>query len=563
MPRDDAGYDDVLSSGAREMSDVPQRESRAPKRSLGRPVGVGALAIAVLTGGAVYVAARSGDVDSKGPQSVLPGSAFAFATVDLEPGGEHGKALGEFVQRFPSAQADSAAQLRERAVSAITRQVHLDYTQDVQPWLGRHAGVAGFPAAGGRPSFVIALEVKDARAAVTALASIAEPPAYAERDNYILIAPDKEALAAAVTATDDVALAAEPQFVADMARLDGSQLAVAWTDNKASADAVLYDMEHAREGDEFGGMETYFGRVREGAVGRTVMGLRAYGTYAELVGYTIGRGTAATGPLADLTSLPDTTIGAAFGANADSLLTGSGGGLFGSFGIAGKIPPLAFGFSSFLYGFGYSGEDYSEAQSAMPTLCAAASPTAAAGAKPGPVTSSCDSFSEGPERQVAPSDPVRGSDPDANVLIGSFASGTIALGSVPIPNAQGAPDLALIARIADPARAQKAIAKGKSLFADAFNGTPFTQEEGGVLTFASSGEYAGRLRGGALGETELFKTAMGPLGEQAEVAVFANLERVRDIVPGYPKELLPVSAIGMSSSREGDVTVLRVRLVSR
>jgi hypothetical protein len=56
---------------------------------------------------------------------------------------------------------------------------------------------------------------------------------------------------------------------------------------------------------------------------------------------------------------------------------------------------------------------------------------------------------------------------------------------------------------------------------------------------------------------------MGSLGEHVEVAVFVNLEVVRDITPGYPREWLPVSAVGLSSSREGADSVFRIRVVSR
>jgi hypothetical protein len=56
---------------------------------------------------------------------------------------------------------------------------------------------------------------------------------------------------------------------------------------------------------------------------------------------------------------------------------------------------------------------------------------------------------------------------------------------------------------------------------------------------------------------------MGDLGDHVQLAVFANLERVRDNVPGYPVELRPVSAVGVSIGQHDGNGYLRVRVVSR
>lgn len=594
MTIEDSEEYDVLAGG----SERPPASAAVRRRTAGRALGAGSLVLAVLAGGAVYVAARSGGGGS-GPETVLPGNAFAFAAVDLEPSGSQRDGLADFVRRFPSARSDDADELRERAVTLLTKSFDLDYASDVKPWLGGHLAIAAFPVAKGRPQSVIAVEATDVAAAKTALAGMNDPPAVATSANYLLIASTQQTLDAALAAAE-TPLSKNPAFSADLAKLDGAQIAVGWVDNPRAADAFLYDMEHPAPNESFGGMDTYLSRIRAGAVGRTVAGLKAHGTYAEIVGYTVDRGNVEAAPAGVLHKLPDTTIGAAFAASGDSLLVGEGGGPFAGLGIAGQLPTMGLGLSSMLFSFagGYSEVSHGS-ETAAASACAAPSPSPDGWSAvdcpvptvvPSRLATAIPVPSEAltlpPQPAISPAAPPGQAELDksaaaeirvspdtetyvdpteemATELAGGVGAVTFALGSWPVPGSNRAPNMALVATVKDATRADKLATRVKTQFASAFGEQPFSKVDGGVLTLASDAEYAGALGAGTLGDSALFKAAMGALGDDVEVAVFANLERVRDALPGYPKEWLPVSAIGMSSSRQGNDSVVRVRLVAR
>ena len=625
MTESEAGFE-VLSSGGEERGPEVAPRRTTGRRPSGRAIGIGSLALALLAGGGAFAAARSSGASDE-PESVLPRTAFAFAKVDLQPGGAQSGALSDFVKRFPTAHAQTAEQFREVAVKALTKSLHLNYTADVLPWLGRRAALAGFPGADGKPAYVVALQVNDLAAAKAALARLAHPPAVAGRRGYAVIAKDQPTLDAALAGTQDTPLAKDAEFASDLDRLAGAQVAVGWIDNSAAADAMLYNIEHPEPGSDFGGADAYVQKMRAGAVGRTVMGLHATSTYAELVGYTVGRtGAVPAGRPADLLALPGATIGAAYVADSASLLTGSGGGAFGGFGFAGPMPLLSLGLTPLLFG-GLRGTTEitplsasassctmappAPGESAPPDAClpapsmmamasapadapaqpscalSSASPGDAASCLPSQYASAVPSVAptpsassyvregqplppataEHPTLPPMPPDSVGYEDPMTPLLkefAGVLKDGmTISLGSLPLPTMNTAPKVALIAPVNDAAGAQAAAAKAKEQFAGKFGAGAYSQVKDGVLTLASDSAYAATLRAGELGKTDLFRVAMGDLGEHVEMALFANLEGVRDVVPGYPKPLLPVSAIGVSTVRNGDVSEFRLRLVSR
>lgn len=140
---------------------------------------------------------------------------------------------------------------------------------------------------------------------------------------------------------------------------------------------------------------------------------------------------------------------------------------------------------------------------------------------------------------------------------------TVALGSLPAPGTDRAPDLALIADVSDERAAAQFADQFKARFSEQFAEQPTSEVKDGRLVLASDAAYRDRLGTGGLGDSELFRLAMGDLGDQVQIAVYANLERVRDNVPGYPADLRPVSAVGASIGQHDGHGYLRVRVVSR
>lgn len=604
------GHDPAIATSAAGAGTAAPAAT-PPQR--GRLLGIGSLVVALLAGGAVYAAARSGDQGPQ-PESVLPRTAFVFVKVDLEPEGPQAAAVGAFTARFPSASAKTAAELRTRVLTALSKSLEVDYVAGVQPWLGRRAAIAAFPTAGGKPEIVAAVQVTDVKAATAALSALKTPPAVSVNGEYLLLAKDAPTLAAAAAATGDEPLEEDSDFSADTARLEGDQIGVLWADNARAAEAAFFGMDKV-----MGGMADVFGqqlkKVRAASVGRTVMGLHASSTYAELVGVTIDRGGKGAGsaPTSMLT-LPDNTIAAGHVADGAALIPEGGFGFFGVLGIVESLSPLVGLSSMATLGLGVGGGDTMsasgsatacavpapaygepeptcEAAATFPAASYSASPAASqpaptsAPSRPAPITPPNPASTTNPqppsvEEPLLPPQPrfefpVDGEteahqpyeDPMAPLMkaFGGALSGaaTVALGSLPAPGTKLAPDLALIAAVSDSSKAEAAAAAAKAQFSKAFTDTPFSAVSGGVLTMASDSEYAAKLGTGGLGKTELFQAAMGDLPATVELAIFVNLELVRGNVPGYSKEWLPVSAVGISSTRDGADTMMRIRMVSR
>lgn len=139
---------------------------------------------------------------------------------------------------------------------------------------------------------------------------------------------------------------------------------------------------------------------------------------------------------------------------------------------------------------------------------------------------------------------------------------TVVLGSLPAVGTDRASDFAVLADVSDDNPAEKFADSFKAAFSQRFAEDPVGVVDESRLVLASDAAYLDRLGTGGLGSSELFKLAMGDL-DDVQVAVFANLERVRDAVPGYPADLRPVSAVGVSIGQHDGNGYLRIRVVSR
>ncbi len=582
-------------------------------RLTGRMIGALALVVALMVGAIVVATVRSGDT-GEGPESVVPGTSFAFAKIDLDPPADQRAALGAFAKKFPLAESNDFETLRRNAINALLTNWKLDYDKDVKPWLGRRAAVAGFPDAAGKSKVVFVLQTDDPDAAKAALAKLPDAPAVDARRGYVLVAEDSTVLAAALAAADRAVLSDNEAFKADTAKLQGDPVVVGWIDNKAAVAVLLADSP------QDGGGDPYTDQFRKNAIGRSVVGVHAATNYVEITGVTTGAPAMAVGRPERLATLPDDSIGAAYLREPGPIVKNG----FSGFGLAGQY---IFGFPGMLlYGissFGSESETVTASASAtaypcpVPSMPPGAKPdsldagwaeycempagiaTATAGTSYAPCPAEdgkCVSYgrSEAPLPSAAPmpalspapcpagaehcmvagqsskgevtNEFAHESEPDIFGLVRPLADqltggATLVLGSLPAPGGKRSPDMALIGPVADPVIAKSAAQKVADVMAEEFEEKPAVGVQDGVLTLASDAAYAQGLTG-SLGKTALFTTAMGELGDNVHIAVFANLERVRDAASGYPKEWRPVSAVGASLARHGDDNVLRIRVVA-
>lgn len=245
-----------MSSDTPATDDPSYAEALTPTR---RPVPwwlaavAGAAVVAVVGGVVVGVRALSGGGSQ--PEDVLPAGAFAFAKLDLDPPAGQKVDAVRFLRRFPSAKAKVSedSDLRRVAFEAVADDAgwgDLDFAKDVEPWLGRRIGVAGYGPDGKTddsgvfgtvrdPKVVVALQVTDeaaARAGLDRLIRVSpgeNKPGYVIVDGYALLAESTDEAELAAADAESSALADAKGFAGDVAALEDG-VAAAWIDADAA-----------------------------------------------------------------------------------------------------------------------------------------------------------------------------------------------------------------------------------------------------------------------------------------------------------------------------------------
>ena len=128
----------------------------------------GAIAGLVLVGGGIW-AATSFFGTGPQPAEALPASTIGYASIDLDPSGSQKIEAVKMLRKFPAFKdkigLDTKDDLRKKLFDEIQKDAHcsgLDYTDDIEPWLGDRAAVAAVDEGKDRPTPVLVLQVKDA-----------------------------------------------------------------------------------------------------------------------------------------------------------------------------------------------------------------------------------------------------------------------------------------------------------------------------------------------------------------------------------------------------------------
>ena len=245
---------DVLSPAAPE-----QRPRSRRALALGT---VGALAVAAVgvgTWAAVQYVAGGGDQ----PTTALPATTLAVVSLDLDPSfGQKVEAL-EVLRKFPSLKGKGAgggdADARRFAWNALDLGCEDTTFDDVAPWLGDRAAVAGVPH-DGRMKVVFVLEVTDhekARAGAADLdcAGAGKKPGVAFVGDYMLLTEKQAAADAVATAAGKASLAESSSYRAWVDRAGGPGVLTAFVAKQApdfwfdSMQASMTDFEEEFEED--------------------------------------------------------------------------------------------------------------------------------------------------------------------------------------------------------------------------------------------------------------------------------------------------------------------------
>ena len=285
-----------------------------PKKKRGKVIPlIAALAmVLVVAGGGIFAYGKLKGGDQ--PSAVLPGTAVAYARVDLNPSAGQKVAAIRFLLKFPSVKdklglTGDEDDLRQKLFEQIkkyagTDLADVDYDKDIKPWLGERAGIAALPPADGKddPVVVLAVQVKNEGEATKGLdklmANEDKKPGRAFSNGYVLLGDDQATVDAAVATAKDNPLDKNAKFSSDMDKLGEQGFMSGWADMK--------------------GIASISGKVDSAALGgigdaSMATALRFDASYVELKGIAQGDtsikvNSADAGDL--ITKLPDTTAGA-------------------------------------------------------------------------------------------------------------------------------------------------------------------------------------------------------------------------------------------------------------
>src|SRR4051812_15327872 len=228
---------DVLASPSPGRPQVPP----LLRKLLVNVAAIASVLAVVVAGGGAIVVYRTLSGGGPQPDKYAPASTFAFAKVDLDPSAGEKIAAYRFIRKFPGSATNktkNADDIRDRLLDMLFKDSsdpHVDYKQDIKPWLGARVGIAGFMDASHKPEVLGIVAVKDVAKARTSLARIRAASegsafAYDVKKDYALLAPGKAVINDANAQLTKGNLAKSAHFRSDTQRLGGGQILTAWAD---------------------------------------------------------------------------------------------------------------------------------------------------------------------------------------------------------------------------------------------------------------------------------------------------------------------------------------------
>lgn len=226
---------DVLGDGP------PLAAETGRSRRRGLVFGAAATVLALVAAGGVVLSVRLAG-GGRQPESLAPRSTFAFVKVDLDPAANQKLAIRDFSSKFPDAPKAQAEDIIERLIAeALENDDDVKFDQDIKPWLGRRAAIAGFADSAGKPQVIAIVQSDDDAEAKRSLQRIADRereagdrPAYAVHKGYVVFAEEQSVADQAVRDAEAAALPENKTFRSDVEELDGDQVVVGWVDVEAA-----------------------------------------------------------------------------------------------------------------------------------------------------------------------------------------------------------------------------------------------------------------------------------------------------------------------------------------
>ena len=598
------GGDDVIGS-----PDAPAKPRRAP--ALLAMVAV--LAVVLAAGAVAFV--RSSATTSSALTKLVPAGSYGYLQLDLKQSSSAG--LYEYLTHFPGSPATKPgaqkATFRDTLLGTVfASSDQINYSRDIQPWLGNSAGLAVFRGSSGDPVPLVIVASTDAAKAKAGLDRIAQADqsfAYEIVDGNVLLSLKKADIDEAQTQARSAALPSSGNYAADVATLPSGSLLTMWADlDKVTAAAKSAMAKACVSGASFSGGCTAFNDFSNLGVlgglggsattgGRVALGVSVADKVATLTVRELGHKatTSASTVGSEIKTLPGDTTGAiALGGDITPGLNQA----LKSFGDAFAVHPsdgletsssatsAAAPEPSASAGVGLPPQPTSPPSSAaasgfpsaLPSGFPSASPSALPSAFPAAVASGAADPSTVPGLQIlsnAQADPTKQILDDISQATGLTFPGdftallgdrsVIAVGDVPL-NTKSIKDLQVGIR-SHPQDLAKAQALAKTLIQHvSASGIPFqlgSKVAGDDFVLASSQGYADTLAGtGNLGANPQFTAAMGDLSA-AHFAAYVDLSKFTGIL-GATKEkaFSGFKALGIVERTDGVDAVIQIKLIA-
>ncbi len=303
--------------------------AKASSRRGGKRTGllVGGLAVALVLGGGAVFAAQKLSGGGAQPADVLPGDAYLYFRLDVDPAAGQKISAVRFLDKLPQVKdnlgsGDPRQKLWDLVVKDDTKNCisKLTYDGDIAPWLGDRVGVALRP--GGTaddPNIALAVQVKDEGKAQDVLGRMfacggSDKTDVRMKDGYAIITPKGKG-DATINAVNAGTLAANASFSGDMSALGEQGVMSMWFDAGAGIPEVQKLSQKAA------GLSTAGADVK----GRVAAAVRFDPGYVELAGVSRGFKQAAgvsavKGDGTQLANLPDDTVAALHLAGTDQVV---------------------------------------------------------------------------------------------------------------------------------------------------------------------------------------------------------------------------------------------------
>jgi hypothetical protein len=177
--------------------------------------------------------------EAKRAAAIVPRDALAYLSLSIDPSDAQKSNVNDILAKFPKASRKTFDNYKDDLLTKAVKELGLDYTNDVKPWLGSELSIAVLSGTG-KPNIVGFIKSNNDGQAKTALDKAAKSPefksAYRIISGYaVVVEKGQEPILDVIQrqAQSGKGLADEQKFKRVVDQLHDDRLAMAWADGHA------------------------------------------------------------------------------------------------------------------------------------------------------------------------------------------------------------------------------------------------------------------------------------------------------------------------------------------